>query len=108
MNAGFGGDDSYNLYDKPLFSGSSANTIYRPKQFGAGAGDEDVDKITRIVGQQQSRGFQGTEGGDSRTARDGPVVFEKEDVFGVGAFMDAAKRAGDNTSSSADQKRQRK
>ncbi|KAJ3355112.1 mRNA splicing protein [Entophlyctis luteolus] len=106
MSSGFGAEDSYNLYDKPLFTGSSANAIYRPKK----AIDDHqeavpgvrTDRIERIVeGGSMTRGphkgFQGTEGGPGRGGRDGPVQFEREDedVFGIDEFMSTAKRGRD-------------
>merc|ERR1719276_571800 len=47
MDSGFGADDDYRLYDKPLLRGSSANTLYRPKAGNTEAyGDEnDMDKL---------------------------------------------------------------
>ncbi|KAJ3093320.1 SNW domain-containing protein 1, partial [Physocladia obscura] len=110
MSSGFGAEDTYNLYDKPLFSGSSAAAIYRPKK----ALDEHqdaipgvrTDRIERIVdGASMSRGphkgFQGTEGGSAGgSGRDGPVQFEREeeDVFGIDEFMSTAKRGRDELS----------
>jgi SNW domain-containing protein 1 len=92
LSSGFGDEDSYNLYDKALFNGSSANTIYRPKR-----GQEDFaegvskEKITGLLNQQPHRGFSGTDSGEA--LRSGPVLFEKEsDVFGMDAFLSAAKR----------------
>ena len=32
VSSSLGDDESYGLYDKPLFSGSSAHSIYRPKK----------------------------------------------------------------------------
>ncbi|KAJ3063453.1 Puff-specific protein Bx42 [Podochytrium sp. JEL0797] len=112
MSSGFGGEDSYSIYDKPLFAGSSANAIYRPKK--AMDDHQDIvpgvrtDRIERIVegggegGSGMTRGphkgFKGTEGGGSR---DGPVQFEKEeeDVFGIDEFMSTAKRGREEESS---------
>jgi len=66
LNSGFERDDAYNIYDKPLFRGSSNQQIYRPKV------SKDEDKSTRS----------------------GPVEFEKdEDPFGLDEFLNQAKRA---------------
>ncbi|KAI8611106.1 SKIP/SNW domain-containing protein [Chytriomyces sp. MP71] len=119
MSSGFGGEDSYSIYDKPLFSGGSAAAIYRPKK----AMDEHqdavpgvrTDRIERIVesggegGGSMSRGphrgFKGTEEGGSR---DGPVQFEREeeDLFGIEDFMSSAKR-GREDQSDGDSKRRK-
>ncbi|KAL7751562.1 mRNA splicing protein [Sorochytrium milnesiophthora] len=103
LSSGFGNDDSYNLYDKPLFSGGSSglSSIYRPK---AAADDEmyggdaaqaynsivNTDRFTAAPG----RGFTGAEG--EGQSRDGPVQFEREsatsDPFGHQEFMKQAKK----------------
>lgn len=83
----FADDDAYNLYDKPLFSGSSAAAaIYRPR--GANIDDEGnevavEEGISRSM--QNDRfglgvaGKNGFEGADSNEIRDGlvflPVFF---------------------------------
>ncbi|KAJ3085800.1 SNW domain-containing protein 1, partial [Quaeritorhiza haematococci] len=95
ISSGFGKEDSYNIYDKPLFAGSSSAQIYRPRK-----AEEDVvggvrtDAIDKILGgSAPHRGFKGAEGG-SGAARDGPVLFEKDesDPFGLEQFMTSAKR----------------
>ncbi|SCZ88113.1 BZ3501_MvSof-1269-A2-R1_Chr10-2g02432 [Microbotryum saponariae] len=100
LNTSFGDDDSYNIYDKPLFSGSSAAAaIYRPR--GANIDDEgnDVSLEDGISKSMQNdrfglgvagRGFQGS---DLAEVREGPVAFEKDtaDPFGVDAFLETAK-----------------
>ncbi|KAJ1546383.1 mRNA splicing protein, partial [Cladochytrium tenue] len=104
LASGFGSDDAYALYDKPLFTGSSANAIYRPRAGGADGGQDPdgdsggvpgvrTDRIERIVdgaagagARAPHRGFKGAEGGSGGAApRDGPVLFEREtDGGGVG------------------------
>lgn len=108
LNTGFGADDSNNLYDKPLFSGSSAAAaIYRPRgnagndeSFGGGTEEgirAELDKDRFALGKAKF------EGADAAEARSGPVQFEKDvtisldgtaDPFGVESFLDAAKRGG--------------
>ncbi|KAI9105748.1 SKIP/SNW domain-containing protein [Phlyctochytrium arcticum] len=91
IGAGFGGDDAYDLYDKPLFQGSSANAIYKPKKAEEGVVGVSTEKLEQMLGDNgPHRGFQGTDG----PARQGPVQFEKEqaDVFGIDEFMSTAKR----------------
>ncbi|KAJ3224739.1 mRNA splicing protein [Clydaea vesicula] len=97
IGSGFGDDDSYNVYDKPLFSGATAASIYRPKttahegygQTGIREGDFD-----KLLGESNKphKGFSGTDG--EAVARDGPVQFEKEvevDPFGLDQFMTSAR-----------------
>lgn len=88
LDSGFGADDSYNLYDKPLFANRDAvNAIYRP---GREDESETVENVTKggrfeVLGQAQ-KGFKGAEGVE---ARDGPVQFEKDngDPFAITEFL---------------------
>jgi SNW domain-containing protein 1 len=115
-SSSFGRADSYNLYDKPLFQGSSAAAaIYKPR--GNNADDEaygggTTEGITDAL--QNDRFALGTakfEGASEQPEREGPVQFEKDvslsaaqvaDPFGLTQFMDDAKkgtkRAGLDTS----------
>lgn len=76
-SASFGSSDSYNLYDKPLFSGSSAAAaIYKPRgrdvdEEGYEVNAEEVDKAMRndrfglgVAGK--GRGFEGTDTSEIR------------------------------------------
>ena len=96
----FGDDDSYNLYDKPLFQGSSAAAaIYRRP--GTGGGDDiygggTEDGISAALendrfGLGKTKGFEGAQHQERRT---GPVQFEKDasDPFAIDQFLDEAKR----------------
>lgn len=98
MDSGFGAEDSYNLYDKPLFANrEAANAIYRPFQGQQDDEDETVENVTKegrfdVLGRA-GQGFKGSEGVE---AREGPVQFEKddgEDKFGVSQLLEDAKRA---------------
>lgn len=101
MGSGFTGDDDvYNLYDKPLFSGSSATAIYKPPKVASAQetyGGVDMDGVEKMVkGSAPARGFQGAEGGTGVERVEGPVQFEREaDVFGLDSFLGAAKRGRD-------------
>ncbi|CAJ0768766.1 24188_t:CDS:2, partial [Entrophospora sp. SA101] len=91
LSSGFKDDESYDLYDKPLFAGSSASSIYKPKKdydsdkFGGG-NVEDINKILS-VDKFGTKVFQGAD-------KNGPVEFEKEeaDPFGVNQFLAEAKK----------------
>ncbi|GAA5930925.1 hypothetical protein JCM10213_003946 [Rhodosporidiobolus nylandii] len=109
-SASFGEDDSYNLYDKPLFSGSSAAAaIYKPRgknvdDEGYEVNEEEVSKAMRNdrFGLGQAGKGRGFEGADTSEIREGPVAFERDtaDPFGVDAFLESAK-----SGAAADKKR---
>jgi len=103
MDSGFGAEDDYNLYDKPLLRGSNANTLYRPR-----VGDSDVygnasemDKLLDTKKFKPSRDFDGIDRSEEHR-RSGPVQFEKmttatadvdneDDPFGLDEFISEAK-----------------
>jgi SNW domain-containing protein 1 len=108
LDAGFGDDEAYNIYTKPLFQGSSANQLYRPKKelesenYGT---EEDLNKLKDTSKFRPDKGFSGAEA--KKEARSGPIAFEKdklaqeqsqtsngnttEDLFGLDAFLSQAK-----------------
>ena len=100
LPTGFGDDESYSLYDKPLFHGSAgAAAIYRPRgnvgndeAFGGGT-EEGIGEAlgNDRFGLGQPR--VGFEGAQEQEVREGPVQFEKDsgDVFGLDKFLDEAK-----------------
>jgi SNW domain-containing protein 1 len=104
LSTGFAGDDSYNLYDRPLFHGSSAAAaIYKARgnitegdeeSFGGGT-EEGIGKALAndrfALGVAGAHGF---EGASEQEVREGPVQFEKDqgDVFGLDKFLDEAKK----------------
>jgi len=86
MDSGFGADDEYNTYSKPLFDrqGVTSSSIYRPTrgetEYNA---DEQYDKLKEGATSkfQPDKGFAGAEGGMEAQAgpRTAPVQFEKGD-----------------------------
>ena len=84
LDSGFGADDEYNTYSKPLFDrqGVSSASIYRPTrgetEYNA---DESYDKLVKGATSkfQPAKGFAGAEGGGELMAgpRTAPVQFEK-------------------------------
>lgn len=104
----FGDDDTYNLYDRPLFSGASAAAAIYKRSSGLGE-DEDGEGLAGtaegIESSMKNDRFglgQGKfEGSDLQGVRDGPVQFEKDtpvtstsaDPFGVNAFLSEAAKA---------------
>lgn len=102
LSGNFADEDSYNLYDRPLFHGSTAAAaIYKARgnitegneeSFGGGT-DEGIGKAlgNDRFGLGQAR--VGFEGAAEQEVREGPVQFEKDtgDVFGLNQFLDEAK-----------------
>ncbi|KTW29760.1 hypothetical protein T552_00967 [Pneumocystis carinii B80] len=94
LDSGFKDDDTYNIYDKPLFATAAAvQSIYRPKANDIDENpDEELNRVTResrfeVLGKA-THGFKGA---DLAEPRDGPVQFEKEaDPFGIDAFIASA------------------
>jgi len=99
--AGFNEDQAY---DKPLFAERDAlNSIYRPSvgnDDDEEDGGETMEKIQstkrfEALGRAPKEGFKGT---DTKEARTGPVMFERDrgdDPFGVDAMIaEAAGAAG--------------
>jgi len=99
LDTGFGHDDDYNIYDKPLFTDRTQASIYKgikePEPDDEGeAAPKDVKKI---LSQKPNRGFEGTDytqGGE----RSKPVEFEKKKLdtdladFGEAGLQGNAKR----------------
>ena len=109
MDSGFGSEDSYNIYDKPLFKGSSANFLYRPRNdadddtYGGGGEGKEGDPDTAKF--RPDRGFSGVDRGRKGPTRSKPVEFERaedakqkeeeeeeeEDPFGLDSFLSEVK-----------------
>ena len=102
LSGSFADDDAYNLYDKPLFHGSSAAAaIYKARgnitegnqdSFGEGT-EEGIGKALDNDRFGLGRAKVGFEGANDQEVREGPVQFEKDsgDVFGLDKFLDEAK-----------------
>ncbi|KAI9205632.1 SKIP/SNW domain-containing protein [Polychytrium aggregatum] len=114
LSSGFGGEDAYNIYDKPLFSGTSAQSIYRPTKVAddevlPGVSTAGIEKL--LSSSEPARGFKGAEGSGG-SGVSGPVQFEKDvaDPFGLDEFMAHAKRGrkDDHRASAPEEKRSRR
>ena len=120
VTSGFGDEEAYDLYDKPLFSGSAANAIYRPRKTttsGSAADNDDFggddtgdqERVRQIIDRKKGGG--GFSGSKDAPERDGPIQFEKEaniqqqqqDPFGLDAFLSKAS----SSSSTPTKKRSR-
>jgi len=85
MDSGFGAEDEYNAYSKPLFDRQqavAAGSIYRPTRGETEHNaDEQYDKLKAGATSkfQPDKGFGGAEGGTDMSAgpRTAPVQFEK-------------------------------
>lgn len=93
LAGGYGADDAYNLYDRPLFVGKNASSQYQYKP--PRGSTEDEDEASAAGERRETRASQGTK------RRDRPVEFERDtelkssandDPFGLDKFMDEAKR----------------
>lgn len=106
LSNSFGDDDTYNLYDRPLFSGASAAAAIYKRSSGFGDEDEGLAGTAESLEASMKNDRFGLgkgkfEGAEFQEVRDGPVQFEKDtqvtsssaDPFGVNAFLDEAKRA---------------
>ncbi|GJQ12290.1 hypothetical protein GpartN1_g4687.t1 [Galdieria partita] len=121
LDRGFGAEDSYNVYDKPLFSGGSGASLIRPSRTAADSSSTDeLDKnVTSSHGFRPDIGFHSAESQDalSRKERTKPVEFEHDeftsiqasgkmasqeaDPLGLEAFLTEAKRAGSKKDSNS-------
>ncbi|XP_061173930.1 SNW domain-containing protein 1-like [Saccostrea echinata] len=94
MDSGYGDEEAYNVYDQPWRKDHSqiANSIYRPsKNVDKEMYGDDLDTLMKSNRFVPDRGFAGT---DRNARREGPVQFEQdeEDPFGLGQFLEQAKR----------------
>jgi SNW domain-containing protein 1 len=95
LQSGFGDEDDYSVYTKPLFSGSSANAIYKPKKGDEDSygGEEDYKKLLDTTKFKPDKDFTGVDRSKAAEPRNKPVEFEKveEDPFGLDEFLSQAK-----------------
>ncbi|KAL2641422.1 hypothetical protein R1flu_009009 [Riccia fluitans] len=93
MESGFAADDTYNVYDKGLFTSQNAlGGLYRPRKETGNDADEQLDQALKTDRFRADKGFAGT----SEGARDRPLEFEKEeeeaDPFGLDQFLTEVKK----------------
>ena len=118
LGQGFGDDEDYNLYDKPLFTDRTAAGIYKNvrRETGEGAlanqlsdddgGNEGQSDVKKVLRQAPARGFEGSSGGagndksdaQRKSTRAKPVEFERRNLnedqaFGQGGLEAPSKRA---------------
>mmetsp|Transcript_3308 Transcript_3308/g.3606 ORF Transcript_3308/g.3606 Transcript_3308/m.3606 type:complete len:439 (-) Transcript_3308:305-1621(-) len=101
MDSGFGHDDDYTVYDKPLFTDRTAASIY--KNVREVADDEYTDSDKSRIDNLLARGPQKSLGGkeDKNSKYHKPVEFEKtetkkakseEDLYGINDLLSRAKK----------------
>jgi SNW domain-containing protein 1 len=99
LESGFGDEDEYNAFDKPLFQDKTAASIYNIKEFNddidepeAGAEGGKKNDIEKMLTRAPNRGFEGA--GDKKSARNKPVEFEKHDdeTFNLDNFINDGRR----------------
>jgi len=97
LEGGFGDEDSYNIYSKPLFNQGSANAIYRPSKGKDDISSEDMDKLLKTNKFRPDKEFEGVDRSKPVEPRNKPVEFEKdqpeEDPFGLDEFLSSAKKS---------------
>ncbi|KAL6057897.1 SNW domain-containing protein 1 [Balamuthia mandrillaris] len=98
LSSGFDQDDSYNVYDKPLFKGTSNNFIYRPKKgdedtYGSA---EDLERLKDTSRFKPDRGFSGVDRADQQQQgqRSGPVEFEQDAIPDDEGLQEEQPKAG--------------
>ncbi|CAE7610627.1 Bx42 [Symbiodinium microadriaticum] len=96
MDSGFGGEDEYNTYSKPLFDRAEAASVYRPKRDDSemyGDVDSQMAKLSDTSKFKPDKGFKGAEGSHAEGGRSAPVQFERpkdEDPFGIDDIVDGS------------------
>lgn len=96
LESGFGDEDEYNVFDKPLFQDKTAASIYNVKEYNDND-DEDAggekNNVEKMLNRAPNRGFEGA-AADKKSSRTKPVEFEKhsDDTFDLGSFINDGKK----------------
>jgi SNW domain-containing protein 1 len=81
LDSGFGADDEYNMYSRPLFDrGAATSSIYKPTVDNSMDGDAQYSTLVKgaTAKFQPDQGFSGAESSGTKGApRSEPVQFEK-------------------------------
>ena len=92
LSGGFTSDDTYSIYDRPLFQGSGGSGLYRPRETAV---DDEAKEEGGGIRGKADKPFKGTEG-ISGGGRVRPVEFEREDdPFGLGSLLSEASRSAE-------------
>jgi len=96
LESGFGDEDEYNVFDKPLFQDKTAASIYNVKEYNDNLDEEDAggekNNVEKMLNRAPNRGFEGA--ADKKSARTKPVEFEKhaDDTFSLDAFINDGRK----------------
>jgi len=99
LDTGFGDEDEYHAFDKPLFADKTSRSIYGavkevPDDEEGGEGqDDDKKKVNKMLSSSgPNRGFEGA--AEHKGTRNKPVEFEKhdDDIFGLDSFLEPSKK----------------
>lgn len=102
MGTGFGAEDSYNLYDKPLFASRDSN-LFRPVRgqddelHGGGGADEGGVRTDKFKADRGFTGAEGAAGGKRGSGVEYESTGKEADPFGLDAFMSDVSRGGDGS-----------
>jgi SNW domain-containing protein 1 len=96
LDSGFGDEDEYNAFDKPLFQDKTAASIYNIKEINDNDDEEtggEKSNVEKMLNRAPNRGFEGA-AADKKTSRTKPVEFEKhaDDTFDLGSFITDSKK----------------
>lgn len=97
--SGYGNDDQYHVYEKPLFTAQNTlSTLYKPTKGDNemyGGEDEQLEKVLKTDRFKPDKAFTGA--GVKGGPREKPVEFEKQveeaDPFGLDEFLSTIKQS---------------
>ncbi|KAH3762911.1 SNW/SKI-interacting protein A [Pelomyxa schiedti] len=93
LDSGFGDDDEYHVYTKPMSSGV-ATQVYRPHVDNDSYGQTDLETIAKTDRFRPERDFSGVDRSKPAEPHTAPVEFEKEaDPFGMDEFLHQVKNS---------------
>ena len=95
LDTGFGDEDDYTAFDKPLFADRTAQSIYNVKEValeddggaaeaGGDANNNEKSEIDKVLSRQPHRGFEGAEKKGPRTK---PVEFQKQVKYSISEML---------------------
>lgn len=103
LSSGFGADDSYNVYSKPLFT-DKTHSVYRPKKGDSdvyGDAEEQVKKIRDTAKFRPEKDFEGVDRSAPAQRRNAPVQFEMGPSETAAAASDSFDISGITSSGGA-------
>lgn len=99
MDSGFGADDAYGVYSKPLFN-KQAESIYRPTASRGseyGTADEQYANLSRTDRFKPAKDFRGVDRSQPTGVRSQPVQFERSAPAAPAAAAAAPRTQGNDT-----------